>query len=218
MRRRLRKILARVRGLRGSVEQRQGERLMRRTAAALVAPAPRNFAAYGRGTFVVPPARIVSPEFIEIGERVQIHEHVWLEVQRRPGAPAPRLHIASDSMLNRFVKIVCCGSVTLRPGAILGDRVYISDVEYLPGHADLKPGERLLTDPAPVVIGAGVLLGVGVIVKPGVTIGDYAYVGAGSVVTEDVPERALAVGNPARVVRQADPETGVWERVKSSGA
>ena len=53
----------------------------------------------------------------------------------------------------------------------------------------------------PVTIGHNVWLGAGVLVLPGVTIGDDTVVGAGSVVTRDLPPGVLAVGNPARVVR-----------------
>jgi maltose O-acetyltransferase len=55
--------------------------------------------------------------------------------------------------------------------------------------------------PLPIVVGSNAWLGGGVIVCPGVTIGENAVVGAGSVVTRDVPAQVLAVGNPARVVR-----------------
>ena len=54
----------------------------------------------------------------------------------------------------------------------------------------------------PIVIGNNVWLGGGVIVCPGVTIGDHSVIGAGAVVTRDIPESVVAVGNPARVVRQ----------------
>ena len=50
-------------------------------------------------------------------------------------------------------------------------------------------------------------LGGGVIVCPGVTIGDNCVIGAGSVVTKDIPASSLAVGNPARVLRQLDDST-----------
>lgn len=53
----------------------------------------------------------------------------------------------------------------------------------------------------PVAIGDGVWLGGRVVVCPGVTIGDNTVVGAGSVVTRDLPANVLAVGNPCRVVR-----------------
>jgi maltose O-acetyltransferase len=57
-------------------------------------------------------------------------------------------------------------------------------------------------DVAPIAIGDNVWLGGGVIVLPGVTIGDDSVIGAGAVVTEGVPAGVLAVGNPARVVRE----------------
>ncbi|MCF2706408.1 sugar O-acetyltransferase [Arcanobacterium haemolyticum] len=53
----------------------------------------------------------------------------------------------------------------------------------------------------PIVIGNNVWLGGGVIVCPGVTIGDDSVIGAGSVVTRDIPSGVVAVGNPARVIR-----------------
>jgi maltose O-acetyltransferase len=53
-----------------------------------------------------------------------------------------------------------------------------------------------------VTIGDNVVLGGGVIVCPGVTIGDDTVVGAGSVVASDLPAGVLAVGNPAKVIRQ----------------
>lgn len=55
---------------------------------------------------------------------------------------------------------------------------------------------------APVRIGRNCWLGAGVIVVPGITIGDNTVVGAGSVVTKDLPANVLAVGNPCRVLRE----------------
>lgn len=55
-----------------------------------------------------------------------------------------------------------------------------------------------------VHIGRGAVLGVNVIVLPGVTIGEGSIIGAGSVVTKDVPPYSIAVGNPARVVKTID--------------
>ena len=53
----------------------------------------------------------------------------------------------------------------------------------------------------PVRIGRNCWLGAGVIVLPGVTIGDNSVIGAGSVVTKDIPANVVAVGSPCRVVR-----------------
>ena len=53
-------------------------------------------------------------------------------------------------------------------------------------------------------IGTGCWLGAGVVVAPGVTIGDWSVIGAGSVVTRDIPAGVLAAGNPCRVLRELD--------------
>jgi maltose O-acetyltransferase len=59
----------------------------------------------------------------------------------------------------------------------------------------------------PVEIGADVWVGGGAIILPGVTIGSRAVIGAGSVVTRDVPENVFAAGNPCRVIREIEPPT-----------
>ena len=58
----------------------------------------------------------------------------------------------------------------------------------------------------PVRIGRNCWLGAGVIVMPGVTIGDNVVIGAGSVVTKDIPSNVVAVGNPCRVLREVGPK------------
>ena len=58
---------------------------------------------------------------------------------------------------------------------------------------------------APVTIGTDVWVGAGALILPGVRIGDRAVIGAGSVVTRDVPADMFAAGNPCRVIRPASP-------------
>lgn len=53
----------------------------------------------------------------------------------------------------------------------------------------------------PIHIGKNVWIGAGVIVLPGVSIGDNSIIGAGSIVTKDIPENVIAVGNPCRILR-----------------
>jgi galactoside O-acetyltransferase len=61
----------------------------------------------------------------------------------------------------------------------------------------------------PVHIGKNCWLGAGVVVLPGVTIGDNTVIGAGSIVTKDIPSNVVAVGNPCKVLR----EIGEHDRV-----
>lgn len=64
----------------------------------------------------------------------------------------------------------------------------------------------------PIIVGNNVWLGGNVIVLPGVSIGDNVVIGAGSVVTKDIPSNSLAVGNPCKVIKKL-PENGNIERV-----
>ena len=87
----------------------------------------------------------------------------------------------------------------------IGDDVQIGpNVQLLTATHPLEPGARKDKWEAaePIVIGDNVWLGGGVIVCPGVTIGADTVVGAGSVVTRDLPSGVIAVGSPARVIRE----------------
>lgn len=57
---------------------------------------------------------------------------------------------------------------------------------------------------APIHIGKNCWLGAGTIVLPGITIGDHSVIGAGSIVTKDIPSHVVAVGNPCKVLRKID--------------
>lgn len=85
----------------------------------------------------------------------------------------------------------------------IGDDTQIGPgVQLLTPTHPLEPGPRRdkWESAEPITIGRNVWLGGAVVVCPGVTIGDDTVVGAGSVVTRDLPSGVLAVGNPARVV------------------
>jgi acetyltransferase-like isoleucine patch superfamily enzyme len=58
----------------------------------------------------------------------------------------------------------------------------------------------------PITVGNNVWIGGKVVVLPGVTIGDNTVIGAGSVVTSDIPDNVVAVGNPCRVLRKIPPQ------------
>jgi maltose O-acetyltransferase len=84
----------------------------------------------------------------------------------------------------------------------VGARTFVNYGLYALDVAEIRIGDDVQIGPAePIDIGDNAWLGGGVIVCPGVTIGENTVVGAGAVVTRDLPPGVLAVGNPARVVR-----------------
>jgi maltose O-acetyltransferase len=108
------------------------------------------------------------------------------------------ISIGRRSFVNYDCVLLDCNRIVIGDEVKLAPRVQI----YTATHP-LDPEQRRtgIESALPVTIGDGVWLGGGAIVCPGVTIGKNTVVGAGSVVTRDLPENVLAVGNPCRVVR-----------------
>jgi maltose O-acetyltransferase len=86
---------------------------------------------------------------------------------------------------------------------IVGPSVQI----YTPLHP-MKASERRtwLESAQPVEIGSDVWIGGGAVICPGTRVGPRSVIGAGSVVTRDIPENVFAAGNPCRVIRRIDPD------------
>ena len=105
------------------------------------------------------------------------------------------IHIGRDVFLNFNCVLLDVTPIHIGDGARIGPAVQI----YAADHPrDPAVRRQLLENGRPVVIGANVWIGGGAILLPGVTIGDDAIIGAGSVVVRDVPPGATVVGNPAR--------------------
>jgi acetyltransferase-like isoleucine patch superfamily enzyme len=106
-------------------------------------------------------------------------------------------------LIGRGSGIVGHLSITIEDDVWTGHNVYITDQNH--GYEDASRPISLQTQPErPVRIGSGSWLGHGVVVLPGVTIGRHVAVGAQSVVTKDLPDYCVAVGNPARIIRVRD--------------
>jgi acetyltransferase-like isoleucine patch superfamily enzyme len=97
--------------------------------------------------------------------------------------------------------VVCAArEVSIGEGTILGSGAMVIDNDFHEQAGEFGWGEISAGNARPVRIGRGCFIGTRAIVLKGVTIGDRAVVGAGTVVTKDVPAGAVVVGNPARVV------------------
>lgn len=108
------------------------------------------------------------------------------------------LHIGARTFVNYNLTALDVAAITIGEDCQLGPNVQL----LTPTHpVEPRPRRDKLEAAKPITIGNNVWLGGGVIVCPGVTIGDDSVIGAGSVVTRDIPAGVLAVGNPARVLR-----------------
>lgn len=135
---------------------------------------------------------------IELGERAWLRtEHGANRITAFPGA---RVRVGRDALINGAM-LHAKRAITIGDECRIafGARILDADLHAL----DSRTPERIDA----VEIGDRVWLGADVIVLRGVTIGDDVVVGAGSVVTRDLPSRCLALGQPARPVRELAPRT-----------
>ncbi|MGJ9423258.1 DapH/DapD/GlmU-related protein [Aeromicrobium sp. CF3.5] len=106
------------------------------------------------------------------------------------------LTLGKDVFINIGCRFQDTGGITIGDGTLIGHGSTLTTLNH-----GIDPDRRADMIPAPVVIGRHVWLGAAVTVVPGVRIGDGAIVGAGAVVTKDVPANAIVAGVPATLVR-----------------
>lgn len=119
--------------------------------------------------------RLFPPFYSECGKNITVGENVFINA--------------------------CCrfqdqGGIIIGDNSLIGHNVTIATLNH-----DFNPQKRQNINPNPVVIGKNVWIGADSTILPGVTIGDGAIVGAGSVVTKDIPKNTIAAGNPAKIIK-----------------
>lgn len=138
-----------------------------------------------------------------IGHRVVIRSPQHrIEFSTAAGA---RLTIGADSYVNQGCTLAAAQLIEIGERCLLGEFVAIHDTHFHP----LQPGEPVKT--APVRIGHNVWIGHRAILLAGIAVGDHAVIGAGAIVTKDVPARSVVGGNPAKLIRTLDCPDG-WRR------
>jgi maltose O-acetyltransferase len=108
------------------------------------------------------------------------------------------LSIGDNVFVNFNTVILDCASVTIGEGTQMGPGVQILAADH---PRDPQARRSLLELARPVSIGSNVWIGAAAVVLPGVSVRDDSIIGAGSVVTRDIPSGVVAVGSPCRVVR-----------------
>ena len=153
----------------------------------------------GRGCTLQPGVRLRARPGapIILGDGVRLMRGVVLST-----VPGGRIQLEDRVYVGEYGVLESAVSVTIGRDTIIAPHAVIADTG--------EPG----ADPAPIRVGRDVWFGAGVKVVGGVTIGDQAVLGAGAVAADDVPERGVALGVPARVVRLrgAPPEKGQPDR------
>lgn len=127
----------------------------------------------------------------------KVGKHVWVEppVYFSYGT---NIHIGDNFYANFNFTIVDDYTVTIGDNVLIAPNVTISVTGH-PVHHELRKAGEMFS--FPVTIGNNVWIGSNVVINPGITIGDNSVIGAGSVVTKDIPPDVVAVGVPCKVIR-----------------
>lgn len=115
------------------------------------------------------------------------------------GATLDKLVVGNNVFINSNCLAMARGGITIEDDVMLA-----ANVQLLSNNHDEYNRNVLLCKP--IRIKKGAWIGAGVSILPGVTIGEYAIVGAGAIVTKDVGDYEVAVGVPAKVVKTLDKE------------
>jgi acetyltransferase-like isoleucine patch superfamily enzyme len=135
-------------------------------------------------------ARVILGDQSCVRERVEVGDDVVL---------GRGSYIENDTSVGALTKIQADAYITAY--STLEEQVFIAPCVVTTNDNYMGRTEKRLTEMRGPTIRRGARVGGGAVLCPGVEIGEEAFVGAGAVVTKDVPARALVVGNPARVVR-----------------
>jgi galactoside O-acetyltransferase len=129
----------------------------------------------------------------------EVGENCYIEPPFHSNWGGKNVHLGKNVYFNFNATMVDDTHIYIGDCTMLGPNVVIATA----GHPILPElREKALQFNMPVHIGRNCWLGAGVIVLPGVTIGDNTVIGAGSVVTKDIPANVVAVGNPCKVLRE----------------
>jgi len=169
----------------------------------------RAFRTFGDGSAICfPVTALYGERYIRLGAQTIIGPHCTLSAGVSPTHELDRdtvVSIGDRCLIGRGSGVVAHESVEIGDDVFTGHHVYITDANHGYEDPDVPIG-RQFAAPRPVSVGAGSWLGHGSIVLPGARIGRHVVIGAGSVVTGEIPDYSVAVGVPAKVVRRYDPE------------
>lgn len=130
--------------------------------------------------------------FKKIGDGVRIHKGVFF-------GSGCNIEIGNNSAISKDSWVA--NDTVIGNDVMMAPEVIILSSSHSHDEVDRPMRLQGAESPKPVVIGDDVWIGVRAIILPGTKVGSHSIVGAGSVVTKDVPEKVIVAGNPAKIIR-----------------
>jgi len=164
------------------------------------------------------PFRIRGRKFIKVGKGLTTGFNCRIDAFPLDNKEKYLIEIGEGVQMNDYVHIAAHRKIIIKDNVLIASKVFITDHNHGSYSGEIqdsplsKPSERKL-QLAAVVIEENAWLGEYVSIMPGVTIGKGSIIGAMSVVTKDIPDYAIAVGSPAKVIKKFNFSTNTWDKV-----
>lgn len=170
------------------------------------------------------PRFFLNPEYIFLGDDISLgsgtlllavtqYPHPWMKVEGKEISIqrfVPRVVIGNRVTATANLQIAAMSEIAIEDDVMFASNINITDGM----HGYENPYEPFVYQKmfriAPIRIKRGCWIGQNVVILPGVTIGECSIIGANSVVTKSIPDRCIAVGAPARVIKTWDEDAKIW--------
>lgn len=163
----------------------------------------RKFGAIGKGSYIWKPLFLSGTKYYNFGNNVEIWPGARIEaVDEWEGEKfSPKLVIGNNVNIGQDCHIGVVDSVIIEDNVVCSSRVMITDIAHVTEDKEVAVLKQPLKT-KPVKICEGAFIGTGCVILQGVTIGKHAVVGAGSVVTKNVPDYTTVAGVPAKEIKK----------------
>lgn len=170
------------------------------------------------------PRRIINPEYMFLGNNIWLGPGSLLiaityypsvsmkhpEKHQNSQKFTPRITIGNRVTSTANLQIAAMSEITIEDDVMFGSNINITDGLHGYENANEPYKYQKMFRIAPIRIKRGCWIGQNVVILPGVTIGEFSIIGANSLVTTNIPDKCIAVGTPAKVIKTWEENAQRW--------
>jgi acetyltransferase-like isoleucine patch superfamily enzyme len=195
------------------------KKMLRLRARLYTAMLFRSFHSFGKNSVIVPPLRFNNLRHIQVGKNVTILGGCWLQAVDDDGGGIgePKIIIHDGATIGMDATVTAAKLVVIEENVLFGRNVHVSDHSHEYHDIRVSVAAQGIRKKTEVRIGAGTWIGQNAAILPGTSIGKHCIIGANSVINTTIPDFSVAVGAPAKVIKQYNPASATWEPMPAHG-